>query len=91
MEIPERLLGDFKTLERYGHAMKKKHKSNFKRHIKMDDSGLCLYMDAYIPKAGDWVRIDMDIAKADNAKRQKKISQLTEKKLLCTAESDSDE
>ena len=45
MQIPERLRGDFKILERYGHAMKNKHKDGFKRHIKIDDTKLCLYMD----------------------------------------------
>ena len=49
MEVPERLMSDFKALERYGHAMCEKHGNELKRNIKMDDSAMCLYLDIYLP------------------------------------------
>ena len=91
MEIPDRLLGDHKALEQYGHAMKLKHKDGFRRHIKMDDSGLCLYMDVYLPKQKQWVRVDMDLVKEDNAGRAAKIRKAVNKNDLRTGNSDSDE
>ena len=90
MEIPEKLLGDFKCLERYGHALKEKHKEGFKRHIKMDDANMCLYMDAFIPRVKEWVKVDMDLAREDGARRAKKRSEIAEKKLLYTVESDDE-
>ena len=87
IEIPDQLLGDYKTLEQYGHAMKQKHKIGFKRHIKLDDSILGLYMDIYLPKQKEWVRIDMELARTDNAGRRAKKSQAINKKLLSTIES----
>ena len=90
MEIPERLLGDFKLMERYGHAMRIKHKEKFKRHIKMDDACMCIYMDAFVPKVGEWVRIEMDTAREDNAKRMHKKTKGNQRKLFCTVDSDSD-
>ena len=71
MEVPERLIGDFKALEQYGHAMKEKHGRGFKRHIKIDDSALCLYLDVFLPKKEKWIRVDMDHVREDNKKRRK--------------------
>ena len=90
IEIPEKLMGDFKCLEQYGHAMKTKHKAGFKRHIKMDDADTCLYMDAFIPKVKDWVRIDLDVARADNEKRMKKKATSVRIDLLCTVDSEEE-
>ena len=70
MEIPERLLGDFKALEQYGHAMKEKHGRHFKRHIKTDDSEMNLYLDVYLPAKEKWVRVDMEYVRDDNKKRR---------------------
>ena len=89
LEIPERLLSDFKSLEQYGHAMKSKHKEKFKRHIKMDDTLMCLYMDVYIPKTDEWIRVDTEHARADNKERaeKKKKGKIGQKKLLRTCDS----
>ena len=70
--------------------MKSKHKDGFKRHIKMDDSSMCLYIDAFIPRVKEWVRIDVEIAREDNAKRQKKRTDIVNKDLR-TVESDDEE
>ena len=84
MQIPERLLGDQKTFEQYGHNMWKKHGKQFKRHIKLDDSSLTLYMDAFIPKIKKWIRIEIDVAREDNSKRKARMETVTDKNLLST-------
>ena len=91
MEVPERLLGDYKALEQYGHAMKNKHKIGFKRHIKIDDSGLCLYMDIYVPKAKEWIRVDMELVQEDNKKRTAKSAGKVDRKMLSTVDSAEEE
>ena len=91
MEIPERLMGDFKTLEMYGHNMKQKHGKQFKRHIKTDDTTLGLYMDAYIPKLKKWTRLDIDTAKEDNNGRREKERKLSDKGLFSTCGDDGSE
>ena len=90
MEVPERLMGEFKALEQYGHNMKTKHKKNFKRHIKIDDSLLCLYIDVFIPKTNQWIRVDMDNVREDNKARLDKKNKGTDKKHLQTCNSDDE-
>ena len=85
MEIPERLIGDHKALEMYGHNMKNKHGNGFKRHTKLDDTKLCLYMDAFVPKLKTWVRIEVDQAREDNDRRRSRaIAAAGNKDLLST-------
>ena len=91
MEIPERLRGDHKALEVYGHHMKTKHGDGFKRHTKLDDEKMCLYMDAYIPRMKSWVRIDVDQAKSDNEKRRKKQVKIMDSNALSTVSDEEDE
>ena len=90
MEIPERLLSDFKALERYGHAMKEKHGSEFKRHTKMDDSAKCVYLDLFLPKQKMWVRVDVPHARVDNEKRTKKTTRKADPDMLSTVEPEVD-
>ena len=92
LEIPDRLRGDFKTLEQYGHALKTKHKDGLKRHIKLDDISKCLYMDTFVPKLKEWIRVDVDMAKKDNEARQKKKNLMTEERIsqLSTASGTED-
>ena len=84
MQIPERLLGAYKDFEQYGHAMWNKHGKGFKRHIKLNDSQLNLYMDAFIPRAKKWVRIDIEMAREDNRKRRDSKATDVDKALLQT-------
>ena len=51
---------------------------------------MCLYLDAYIPKVKDWVRIDMEVVRRDNENRMEKKSKQTDRKILMTTESGSD-
>ena len=90
MEIPERLMSDFKALEQYGHAMKEKHGKNMKRHTKLDDASLCVYLDIYLPRQETWVRVDVDLARKDNQKRQEKKSKKTDSDLLSTTNEDGE-
>ena len=90
LEIPERLLGDFKACEQYGHAMKSKHGIGFKRHTKLDDSRLCLYVDIYLPKPKVWARVDIDVVRKDNDGRAPNGHKLTEADLRSTPENKED-
>ena len=90
MEIPERLIGDFKALEQYGHAMKAKHKAGFRRHVKIDDSLKCLYIDVFIPKTKQWVRVDIEAVREDNKERVSRKTKKTAKKYLSTYGSESE-
>ena len=87
LEIPEKLMGDFKSLEQYGHAMRGKHGNGLKRHIKMDDSIKGLYIDLYLPKQKEWVRVDLDIANRDNKSRRTQKSKKIPTSQLFTSES----
>ena len=82
LDIPERLLGDFKSCEQYGHAMKTKHGDGFKRHTKMDDTNQSIYIDMYIPKSQTWVRVDMDMVRRDNKDRQSRKPKVSEEDLM---------
>ena len=70
--------------------MKEKIGKGFKRHTKLDDALLCLYLDLYLPGPSKWVRVDVELAKTDNIKRQAKQAKKTDLALLSTA-SDDDE
>ena len=88
MEVPERLMSDFKSLEQYGHAMREKYGREFKRHTKMDDAGLCVYLDVYLPGPKVWMRVDVDLARKDNQQRLAKKSNTSNSHLLSTASGD---
>ena len=80
-----------KALEMYGHNMKTKHGDGFKRHTKLDDAKLCLYMDAFIPKIKSWVRIDADQAKEDNERRRSRARKNSSNKALFSTVSGDEE
>ena len=88
MKIPERLIGSFKALEQYGHVMRSKKGPNFKRHIKIDDTLLCLYMDVFLPKNKEWIRVDMDHVFADNKQRRVKKAKKSNRDLVTANESE---
>ena len=87
LEIPEKLMGEFRALEQYGHAMKGKHGNGFKRHIKMDDMMKCLYIDLYLPKQKEWISVDMDLVLRDNEGRRNKKKKNIPTSQLMTCES----
>ena len=86
LEVPERLMGDFKACEQYGHAMKLKHGKGFKRHTKLDDANMCLYLDMYLPKSEIWARVDMDIVRKDNRGRLQRRQKVNPEDLQTTGE-----
>ena len=80
MEVPERLIGEFKIFEQYGFAMKEKHGNGFKRNIKIDDSKMGLYMDVFYqaPKSGfawtlTWLKRTTNTELQRNLSRRTKI------------------
>ena len=91
MEVPERLLSDFRALERYGHAMRDKHGTNFKRHATLDDAALCVYLDVYLPQPKIWVRVDAEHARKDNFRRTEKTTKKASPDQLSTAGSEEEE
>ena len=70
----------------YGHAMKVKYGVGFKRHTKLDDSKLCVYMDIFLPKHNSWARVDMDVVRRDNDGRQKSQVKIAEADLRSIAD-----
>ena len=84
-------MSDFKALEQYGHAMREKHGKDFKRHTKLDDSCLCVYLDVFLPGPKAWVRVDVDLARKDNQKRIARKSKVSNVNLLSTASDDEAE
>ena len=81
-------MGDFKSFERYGHALKTKHGKELKRHIKFDDTLMVLFMDVKI-NDDPWVRVDLELAKLDNAEHSKKTTQKHAGKLKTTDDAES--
>ena len=76
---------------RGSHNLKNKHGLGFKRHTKLDDSKLCLYMDAFIPKLGEWIRIDVDQAKEDSDKRRSRAKKAVNAKNVLSTLTDDEE
>ena len=50
LDIPAHLMGVFKTLESFGYELKKKHSSEFKKHIKFDELEESLFLQVGIKR-----------------------------------------
>ena len=62
LEIPDHLMGVFKTLERYGFYLKEKYKDGLRRHIRYDDINMTLVLDYAMPGEDKWQRVDYENA-----------------------------
>ena len=66
MYVPTHLGGVYKTLLQYGHNMRQKHGTEFKRNIRFDDAELSLAIDIKLPgKDSKWVSVTYEHALAD--------------------------
>ena len=74
LEYPDRLRGQFQTLDRYGMMMKGELGGNFKRSIKFDDERCELRIDVLFPGDVTWTRIPFDVAREEVQKRQENDS-----------------
>ena len=68
LEIPENLMGDFRTLQRYGFYLKKLHGFGLKRNIKYNDEKLGLQMSVRLPNKLEWLTVDPSMAKEESSK-----------------------
>lgn len=64
LEVPGHLLGQFKTLERYGRQLKQEHGQNIKWHIKYDDPELSMFLNVKLGDEG-WNKITFDTAREE--------------------------
>ena len=53
LDIPNHLMGVFKTLESFGFALRRKHGGQLKKHIKLDEFSETLYIQVGIKKDDD--------------------------------------
>ena len=58
LEVPSHLLGQFKTLERYGRHLKTAHGPAVKWHIRFDDSELAMFLNIKLSDQDQWTKID---------------------------------
>ena len=49
LEIPDHLMAVFKTLEKFGHYLRDKHKEGLRCHIRYEDMNMSLVMDFALP------------------------------------------
>ena len=65
LEIPDHLVAVFKTLEKYGHFLRNKHKDGLRRHICFDDINMSLVMDFALPGEVVWNRAEYENAREE--------------------------
>jgi hypothetical protein len=63
MDVPQFLLGTFNLLQNHGFKLKQRYGSEFRRHVKYDDSKQDLYLEIKIPGDATWERITSDLAR----------------------------
>ena len=63
LEIPDHLLGSFKTLQRHGHRLRELHGPDFKRHVRLCDEERDIRLDAKFPGDSEWQCITVELAK----------------------------
>ena len=85
LEIPDHLMAVFKTLERYGHFLKDKHKEGLRRHIRFEDYEMTLVMDYALPGEDVWQRIEYE-----NAREELRVSSYTSRYVPFSSSSTSD-
>ena len=91
LDYPAHLGSDYRALDAYGARLRTRIGQGFRRNLRFNDDDMGLYMDVYLPKQKQWVRVDMDLVKEDNAGRAAKIRNAVNKKDLRTGNSDSEE
>ena len=71
LRIPGHLMGAFKTLEAFGHRLKKQYGESFKKHIKFEEYDYSLYIQVGIKTEGepvDWTKYTAEQARESNKK-----------------------
>ena len=63
LEVPSHLLGQFKTLEKYGRHLKSTHGQQLKWHIKYDDAELCMFLNVKLSEEDRWSRVNFNMAR----------------------------
>ena len=75
LRIPTYLMGAFKTLETFGHRLKKSYGQQFRKHIKFDDFSRDLYIQVGIKAEGEtteWTQYSATEAREANKKANNK-------------------
>ena len=64
LEVPSHLLGQFKTLERYGRILKARH-PQLRWHIKYDDPELSMFLNVKLSEEDKWGKVDFITAREE--------------------------
>ena len=81
LEIPENLMGDFRTIRRYSFFLKKMHGFGVKRNMKYDNETLCLQMSVRLSNKLKWLTVDPSMAKEESSKIDTSEKEATLEKL----------
>ena len=65
LEVPSHLLGQFKSLERYGRHLKGIHGQQMRWHIKYDDSELNMFLNVKLSEDDKWNKVDFTTAREE--------------------------
>ena len=84
MEIPPMLNQAFKTLFRYGKALRARHGKGTRRHVKFDDTTRSLYLNAKLPGDVSWSKVSLELASKGVKARQALTDGEIEKRLDIT-------
>ena len=68
LDIPQHLLGVFKTLEAFGYALKRQHGNSFRKHVKFDEYARTLYIQVGIKNQDSDERIEWRDYSAEEAR-----------------------
>ena len=70
LEVPSRLQPVFRTLFKFGQALRTRHGAGLKRHVKFDDASLSLIMNVKLPGDDHWSPVSYEMAKRNLRSRQ---------------------
>ena len=63
IEVPAHLRTTFRSLFKYGQALRVRHGAGTRRHVKFDDNMRTLFLNAKLPGDSTWSRISIDVAR----------------------------
>ena len=72
LQIPQHLMGQFRTLESFAFVHRSRHKGEVRKHIKFDDANACLYIQIKHRKDDDWMTFSYEHAKMEQEKNNTK-------------------
>ena len=81
IEVTKKLTPAFKTLQKFGQVLRRRHGEGFRRHIKFDDQERCLFLNVKLPGDQRWSPVPLEVARRGMSAREKKYSEDLERRL----------